>query len=232
MKPHPVAAAAAVNPRATRALVLTVAVLLLAGCGSAAATGAADEGAPSAANPSAAPVPAGQAPASLAPATSSVTPSTVTTAVGTPPASTVSTPSGDVTAAAQSALGLYEKVPRNPQDASAGYVWGPVSDTTGHLLPAVTARLDALRGSGYFSDRACAEEYLTGTQNGLPTAPTVLSAHEDAGGTVTVVIRRPATPAPPDLTVVMTHRNGVWLASDLASGSGATASIFATKPHC
>ncbi len=44
MKPNPVATAAPVNPRATRALVLTFAVLLLAGCGSAAATGAADEG--------------------------------------------------------------------------------------------------------------------------------------------------------------------------------------------
>jgi hypothetical protein len=110
-------------------------------------------------------------------------------------------------------------------------VWGPVSDTTGHLSSAVTARLDALRGSGY-SDRVCAEDYLTGTQNGLPAAPTVRSAHGDAGGTVTVVIRRPATPAPPDLTVVMTHRNGVWLATDLASGSGPSASIFATKPHC
>ena len=227
MKPNPVATAVPVNPRATRALVVTVAVLLIAGCGSAAGTGAADDASPSAASPPAAP-----APASQAPATSSVAPSTATTAVGTTPAPAASTPTGDMTAAVQAALGLYEKQPRNPQDASAGYVWGPVSDTTGHLSPAVTARLDALRGSGYFSDRACAEEYLTGTQNGLPAAPTVLSAHEDAGGTVTVVIRRPATPAPPDLTVVMTHRNGVWLATDLASGSGPSASIFATKPHC
>ena len=137
-----------------------------------------------------------------------MTPSTATTAVGTPPAPAASTSSGDVTAAVQAALGLYEKVPRNPQDVSAGYVWGPASDATGHLSPAVTARVDALRGSGYFSDRVCAEDYLTGTQNGLPAAPTVLSAHGNAGGTVTVVIRRPATPAPPDLTVVMTHRNG------------------------
>ena len=161
-----------------------------------------------------------------------MTSATVTTAVGTTPAPAASTSSGDMTAAVQAALGLYEKVPRNRQDASAGYVWGPVSDTTGHLSPAVTARLDALRGSGYFSDRVCAEEYLTGTQNGLPAAPTVVSARRDAGGTVTVVIRRPATPAPPDLTVVLTQRNGVWLGSDLASGSGPSASIFATKPHC
>jgi hypothetical protein len=227
MKPNPVATAAPVNPRATRALVVTFAVLLIAGCGSAAGTGAADGASRWVASPPAAP-----APASQAPATPSVALSTATTAGGTTPAPAASTSSGDVTAAVQSALGLYEKVPRNPQDPSAGYVWGPVSDTTGHLSAAVTARLDALRGSGYFSDRVCAEDYLTGTQNGLPAAPTVRSAHEDAGGTVTVVIRRPATPAPPDLTVVMTQRNGVWLASDLASGSGPSASIFATKPHC
>jgi hypothetical protein len=227
MKPNPVATAAPVNPRAPRALVLTFAVLLLAGCGSAAATGGADGASPSAASPPAAPVPTNRAPAA-----SSVTPSTATTAPGPTPAPAASTSSGDVTAAVQAALGIYEKAPRNRQDASAGYVWGPVSDTTGHLTPAVTARLDALRGSGYFSDRVCAEDYVTGTQNGLPAAPTVRSAHQDPGGTVTVVIRRPATPAPPDLTVVMTHRNGVWLASDLASGSGPSASIFATKPHC
>ena len=227
MKPNPAATAPPVNPRATRALVLTFAVLLLAGCGSAAVIGTADEGAPSGANPSAAPAPAIQAPAS-----SSVTPSTATTEVGTRAAPAASTSSGDVTAAVQSALRLYEKVPRNPQDPSAGYVWGPVSDTTGHLSPAVSVRLDALRGSGYFSDRVCAEEYLTGTQNGLPAAPTVMSARGNASGTVTVVIRRPATPATPDLTVVMTQRNGVWLGSDLASGSGPSASIFATKPNC
>jgi hypothetical protein len=202
-------------------------VLLLAGCGSAAATGAADEGSPAAASP-----PTALVPASLAPATSSVASATVASAVGPAPAPAASTSSGDVAAAVQAALRLYEKVPRNPQDASAGYVWGPASDMTGHLSPAVTARVDALRGSGYFGDRVCAEEYLTGTQNGLPAAPAVVSARGNAGGTVTVVIRRPATPAPSDLTVVMTHRNGVWLASDLASGSGPSASIFATKPHC
>jgi hypothetical protein len=158
--------------------------------------------------------------------------STATSAVGTTPAPAAGTSSGEVTAAVRSALGLFEKVPRNPQDASAGYVWGPVSDTTGHLSASVAGRLAALRSSGYFSDRVCAEDYLTGTQNGLPAAPTVRSAHFDTAGTVTVVIRRPATPAPPDLTVVLAHRNGVWLVADLASGSGPSASIFATKPHC
>jgi hypothetical protein len=202
-------------------------VLLLAGCGSAAATGVADGASSSTASPPAAPVPASQAPVA-----SSVALSTATSAVGTTPAPAAGTSSGEVTAAVRSALGLFEKVPRNPQDASAGYVWGPVSDTSDHLSAAVTSRLEALRGSGYFSDRVCAEDYLTGTQNGLPAAPTVRSAHGDTAGTVTVVIRRPATPAPPDLTVVMAQRNGVWLVADLASGTGPSASIFATKPHC
>ena len=222
MKPNPAAPAAPAAPRAIRPLVFTLTVMLLAGCGSAAATRVADGASSSTASPSAAP-----SAASL-----SVARSTATTAVGTTPAPAAGTSSGEVTAAVRSALGLFEKVPRNPQDASAGYVWGPVSDTTGHLSASVAGRLAALRSSGYFSDRICAEDYLTGTQNGLPAAPTVVSAHGDTAGTVTVVIRRPATPAPPDLTVVMAHRNGVWLAADLASGTGPSASIFATKPHC
>ena len=227
MKPKPATPADPAAPRAIRPLVSSLMLLLVAGCGSAAATGVADGASPSTASP-----PAAAVPASLAPVASSVAPSTATSAVGTTPAPAASTSSGDVTAAVRSALDLFERVPRNPQDASAGYVWVPVSDTTGHLSPSVAARLAALRSSGYFSDRVCAEDYLTGTQNGLAAAPTVRSTHGDTAGTVTVVIRRPATPAPPDLTVVMTHRNGGWLASDIASGTGPSASIFATRPHC
>jgi hypothetical protein len=198
--------------------------MLLAGCGSAATSRVADGASSSTSGPPAIPAPA---------ASSSATPPVATSAaVGTTPAPATSTSSGDVTAAVESALGLFQKVPRNPMDASAGYVWISVSDTASHLSPAVTARLDALRRSGYFGDRVCAEDYLTGTQNGLPAAPTVRSARSGADGTVTVVIRRPATPAPPDLTVIMTRSSGVWLAADLASGSGPSASIFATKPHC
>ena len=222
MKPNPGAPAAPAAPRAIRPLVFTLTVMLLAGCGSAAATRVAEGASASTASPPAAP-----SAASL-----SVALSTATTAVGTTPAPAAGTSSGEVTAAVRSALGLFEKVPRNPQATSAGYLWVPASDTTGHLSAAVTSRVEALRSSGHFSDRICAEDYLTGTQNGLPVAPTVRSAHGDPAGTVTVVIRRPATPAPPDLTVVMAHRDGVWLAADLASGTGSSASIFATKPHC
>jgi hypothetical protein len=137
-----------------------------------------------------------------------------------------------VAAAVQSALGPFEKVPRNPSDPAAGYLWGPASDTTGHLSREVDAHLAALRRSGHFSDRVCAADYFTRSQNLLDAAPTVVSAHGDVGGTVTVVIRRPVTPAAPDLSVVMTRRDGVWLAIGLATGSGPSASIFGATPPC
>lgn len=212
---------------AIRPLVLVLAVLALAGCGSGAASLTADSASSSTVSPSATPEPL---------STSSVTPATVSTDTATVTATTASgsaaTTSGDVAAATQSALGLFEKVPRSPQDASAGYVWISATAASAHLSPTVSARLATLRENGYFGDRVCGEDYLTGTQNGLSAAPRILSARRETGGTVTVVIKRPATPAPPDLTVVMTDTKGAWMASDLASGIGPSASIFAVKPHC
>lgn len=211
-------------PRTAQQVALTVAVLLLAGCGSGAATMAASQ---TSAATTAAPTPAQPAatPASVA--------AQATAASGTPSAAPAGTSTGgEVTAAVASALALFERVPRNPQDAAAGYVWLPASETADHLSPEVIARLDALRSAGYFGAGGCAEDYLTGTQNGLTAAPAAISAHGDNGGTVTVLIRRPAAPRPPDLTVVMARRNGHWLATDLASGQGASASIFTSKPHC
>jgi hypothetical protein len=208
--------------RAAQQLALTLGVLLLAGCGSGAATMAASQ---TSAATTAEPKPAPAAAASVSTA--------ATASTGTPSATSAGTSTGsDVAGAVSSALALFEKVPRNPQDPASGYVWLPVSETAGHLSPDVTARLDALRSTGYFGAGGCAEDYLTGTQNGLTAAPTVVSARCDSGGTVTVLIRRPATPRPPDLTVVMARRDGHWLATDLASGQGSSASIFASKPHC
>jgi len=69
------------------------------------------------------------------------------------------------------------------------------------------------------------------SQNGLFTAPKVVSAVAGVDGTVTVVIERGLS-APPHLTTVMTDQHGVWLASDLASGTGPAASIFSTNPNC
>jgi hypothetical protein len=216
MKPT-LAAARAAQPLA---LTLGVAVILLAGCGSGAASLGTD--------PAAAPSTSPPAPPEPAATTSPVAP----TASSAPPATATGASAGDVKAAVQSALGIFEKVPRNPNDPAAGYLWGPVSDLTGHLSRDIVARLAALHSSGYFTDRVCAADYFTGTQNLLDAAPTVVSARGDASGTVTVVIRRPVTPARPDLTLVMTRRNGVWLATQLASGSGPSASIFAAKPNC
>jgi hypothetical protein len=220
MKPNFAAA------RAAQPLALTLAVIMLAGCGSGAASLAADRAAAPSTPSSAAPEPAETA--SSAAATSSAAP----TATSTPSATATTASSSDVTAAAKAALGLFEKVPRNPNDPVAGYLWGPVSDLTGHLSRDIVARLAALHNSGFFSDRVCPVDYFTGTQQLLEAAPTIVSARGDAGGTVTVVIRRPVTPARPDLTLVMSQRNGVWLATQLASGSGPSASIFAAKPNC
>lgn len=206
--------------RAAQPLALTLSVVLLAGCGSAAASLATDRAASSSTSSPASPNPT---------ATTSVA---VPTATGSPRPTTTEPSSGDLAAAGQSALGLFEKVPRKDGDPAAGYLWGPASDASAHLSREVVARLAALRSSGHFSDRVCAADYFTGTMNLLDAAPTVVSAHGEANGTVTVVIRRPASPPPPDLTLVMTHRNGVWLATQLASGSGPSASIFAAKPNC
>ena len=150
----------------------------------------------------------------------------------TPTASTTPTPHPvDVTAARQAALGLFVADPSTP-----GH-WYPCSNADNWaacpLTPTVKARLADLTSSGYFSDGhgGCGEEYISGTQNGLWNAPKALSAVAGASGSVTVVIQRGPSP-PPNLTAVMSIESGTWLASDLASGKGAAASIFAAKPNC
>jgi hypothetical protein len=93
--------------------------------------------------------------------------------------------------------------------------------------------LASLTSRGYFADvppGKCGEEYISGTQNGLNQAPTVLSALAESNGSVTVVIQRAS--GQPSLTAVMTEQNSRWLASDLASGSGPSASIFSAQPNC
>ena len=214
--------------RAARPLGLALAVLLIGGCGSGAASLATDRAAPFTTSAPAPPEPAAGS-WSAPPAATSTPPAT---AASTRPVTVIGSSSGDVAAAVRSALGLFEKVPRNPNDPASGYLWGPASDTTGHLSREVAARLAALHSGGHFSDRVCAVDYFTRSQNLLEAAPTVVSAQGELGGAVTVVIRRPVTPAAPDLSVVMTRRDGVWLAIDLATGSGPSASIFAASPQC
>jgi hypothetical protein len=143
----------------------------------------------------------------------------------------MSTP--DVAAARTAALTIFYALPGQVPE-----VWGPcsarASDFAGcPFSTKVTARLVELGSTGYFSDAppgVCGEDYITGTQNGLFSAPQALSAVADATGSVSVVIQR--GPPTPNFTVTMTSENGTWLASDLASGSGDAASVFSATPNC
>ena len=143
----------------------------------------------------------------------------------------VASPTADVMGAEQAALALFVKLPLNSTDPSAGYVWTSGPSSLSHLSPVVKTRLAELSSQGYFSDAGgCGENYITATQNGLFAAPAVLSSAAGANGSVTVTIQR--GPNAPVLTAVMTDETGSWLASDLQSGTGPNASIFAAKPNC
>lgn len=165
-----------------------------------------------------------------APPVSTPTASTPTASAAAPP------PPVDVTAAKQSALALFVKNPLNLNDPQAGYVWSGGPSTTSHESAPVKLRFNALSGAGFFSDGAgkCGEDYISHTQNGLYSAPYVVSAVAAADGSVTVVIHRQGLggSVSPNLTAVMTNENGAWLATDLASGTGPGASIFSATPSC
>ena len=123
------------------------------------------------------------------------------------------------------ALSLFRKTPNDLNNPSAGYIWTSVSwrATGGPLSGPVKARLAALTKAGYFNaPQRCAESYIDGTQYGLLVQPRVI-----------VVLRRAdGHSSPPDLTVVMTKERATWLVTDLASGTGPSASIFSVKPNC
>jgi hypothetical protein len=187
------------------AVLPVAAILAVAGCGSVAPTTAASSSTPTAAS---SPTPT---------AASSPTP--------------VARSAADVNAAQASALGLFVKIPLNSSDPSAGYVWTSGPASAAHMSAAVRARLAALGEQGYFRDGGgCGEDYITATQNGLLTAPTVSSAIAGATGSVAVTIQRGSKA--PQLTAMMTDETGAWLASDLQSGTGPSASIFSAKPNC
>lgn len=161
---------------------------------------------------------------------------TATTIVGCgSPASTGDasspTPTPDIAAARTVALTIFYALPGQTPE-----VWLPCSSRAENMSAcpfssAVKDRLNALSAAGFGSDAppGCGEDYITATQNGLFTEPRVLSATADTNGHVIVVISRSMSP---NLTVTMTQESGSWLASDLASGSGASASIFSAKPNC
>jgi len=163
-------------------------------------------------------------------ATSSVSSPTPTSA--TPSATPVPTPTPDVAAARTAARSIIGPLPGTPG------VWVACSQLASNFAacpfaPALIDRLNYLSSIGFFGDAppgVCGEDYITGTQNGLFVAPQVLSAVAGASGSVTVVIQR--GPPPPNLTVTETLANGLWVVSDLASGTGPAASVFSAKPNC
>ncbi|HEY4870638.1 MAG TPA: hypothetical protein VIJ03_01940 [Candidatus Dormibacteraeota bacterium] len=141
------------------------------------------------------------------------------------------TPTPDVAAATTAALTIFYAVPGQTPE-----VWLPCSARASNFADcpfsaAVITGLNHLTSIGFGGDATgCGEDYITGTQNGLNRAPQVLSAVADANGSVTVVIQR--GPPPPNFTVTLARENGRWVASDLASGTGPSASMFSAKPNC
>lgn len=159
-------------------------------------------------------------------------PNSTTQSVASPMATAITSPSPDVAAARTAASAIIVPLP-----GTTG-VWGGCTQIATNFAacpfaPTLIARLNSVSSAGYFGDATpggCGEDYITGTQNGLFVAPQILSATGATNGTVTVVIKR--GPPPPNLTATMTLKDGVWLATDLASGTGPSASIFSSKPNC
>jgi hypothetical protein len=130
---------------------------------------------------------------------------------------------------------MFTRTPKNADDPSAGYVWESLNWSAGGgpLSTPVKARLTVLSNSGYFGAQHCAVSYLDGTQDNLLQQPTILAARANDHNSVVVVLQRAgAKPQPPNLTVVMTQQDGTWRVTDLASGTGPSASIFSVKPNC
>jgi hypothetical protein len=146
-------------------------------------------------------------------------------------ATPVPSPTPDVAAARAAALTIFVAAP-----GQTPHVWLPCSANAADFADcpfsaAVIAGLNHLTSIGFGSDATgCGEDYIAGTQNGLNTAPEVVSAVPGASGNVIVVIRR--GPPPPNFTATMTLENGRWVATDLASGIGPEASMFSAKPNC
>jgi hypothetical protein len=149
------------------------------------------------------------------------------------PVATAASPTPDVAAAGAAALTIFYALPGQDPE-----VWVPCSQqgadfTKCPFADSVKTRLRNLSSSGYFGDGPpgkCGEDYITGTQNGLFTEPKMLSSVANAAGSVSVVIRRGLPP--PDFTVTMKLEGSAWLATDLASGTGPSASVFSAAPNC
>ena len=150
-----------------------------------------------------------------------------------PPAGSGSSHSAvDVAGAKQAALTLFVQVDSNTN------VWIPCPSSDGYatcpLSAAVKDRLVALDRANYFYSGPggrCAGDFISNSTNGLQKEPSVISAVAGSNGTVTVVIER-ANTSIPNLTAVMSREDQRWVAIDLQSGSGPSASVFATNPNC
>jgi hypothetical protein len=154
-----------------------------------------------------------------------------TVTAATSSATPTAKPAPDVAAARTAALTIFYAVPGQTPE-----VWFPCSARSSNFADcpfsaAVIAGLNHLTTSGFESGATgCGEDYITATQNGLTRAPQVLSALAEADGSVTVIIQR--GPTTPNFTVTMTRENGKWVATNLASGTGPSASLFSAKPNC
>jgi len=223
------------HPLASRTVVL-VAALAVAACGGAPAPGASSPGASSPTGPTAtAAAPTSTATPSSPLPTASASPSSTSTP--TSPTSPSSTPGtsvskADVAAASAAALRLFRRTPVDLADPSAGWLWSSRPWRESPMSPDLLARLVSLQRQGWFDDRHCGEDYVSGTQTEWPQAPTVAAAYARPDGTVTVVVRPHPVTRPRDLTVTMARIDGRWLATDLARGTGPHASIFAPSPSC
>jgi hypothetical protein len=183
------------------------------------------------AGPTATPTPTSASPTATQTPTASPTSSPTTTPSATPtPTATV-----DVSRASYTALQLWGRYPLVLNDPSAGYVWGGRSWPSTPMSYGLHARLEQLGRDDYFSDGPlghCGEDYVVGNQNGLSSAPTVVSATPNSNGTVKVVVRRVPKEPSTELTVVMTKVGGRWYATDLLRGTGPNASIYSKAPNC
>ncbi len=217
-----------------RILALVSAPLLLAvsACGSS-SSGAAAPMAPattaSSSSASSAASASSSGPASASPASS---PSTTPTPAPSSSASARRATPADVKAASAAALRLYRETPNDLNDPSKGTFWTSTPWAEAPVTPELLQRVSDLRGLGYFADAECGLDYLTGSQWGMAKAPAVRSAHAQPDGTVAVVVRRDPSSDHPDMTVMMRHVAGRWLAADLVIGTGPHASIFSSRPLC
>jgi hypothetical protein len=192
--------------------------------------------------------PTGQSPSPTAPSpTASATPTPSETSTPTPSATTSSTPTPTVTpsrtpaevaTAAKTALLLWEASPIELAHPNGPFVYGERPWPNTPMSYGLHARLEWLQMHDYFDDQPghCGENYMDASQNGLLTAPRVVSVKSNPDSTVSVVVardwqkgeRQPAQ----DITVIMTKIGNRWYATDLRRGTGPNASIFSKNPHC